>query len=111
MTILSLFSGAGGLDLGLIKSGNNVLWANDIDPCATETYKANIASHIICADINDVRISKLPIADVVVGGFPCQGFSMANLRRKASDERNKLYRHFYNVIKKKNSLNILLRKM
>jgi DNA (cytosine-5)-methyltransferase 1 len=101
MTILSLFSGAGGLDLGLVTSGNTVVWANDIDANAVETYKNNIGHHINCADINDVRLPKLPNADVVVGGFPCQGFSMANLRRQIDDERNKLYRHFYNVIKEK----------
>jgi DNA (cytosine-5)-methyltransferase 1 len=101
MTTLSLFSGAGGLDLGLIKSGNSVVWANDIDANAAETYKKNIGSHIICADIKDVRISGLPTADVVVGGFPCQGFSQANLQRQIDDERNKLYKHFYSVIKEK----------
>jgi DNA (cytosine-5)-methyltransferase 1 len=101
MTILSLFSGAGGLDLGLIKSGNSILWANDIDADAVDTYKKNIGTHITCTDINDVRISDLPSTDVVVGGFPCQGFSQANLRRQIDDERNKLYRHFYNVIKAK----------
>jgi DNA (cytosine-5)-methyltransferase 1 len=101
MTILSLFSGAGGLDLGLIKSGNSVVWANDIDVNAAETYKKNIGSHVTCVDIKDVRISGLPATDVVVGGFPCQGFSQANLQRQVDDERNKLYRHFYSVIKEK----------
>jgi len=101
LTILSLFSGAGGLDLGLIKAGNSVIWANDIDANAVETYTKNIGSHISCTDIKDVCITRLPIADVVVGGFPCQGFSLANLQRQVSDERNKMYKYFYNVIKKK----------
>ena len=101
MTIISLFSGAGGLDLGLIKSGNSVIWANDIDVNAVETYMENIGSHITCADIKEVHISGLPIADVVVGGFPCQGFSLANLQRRTDDERNKLYKYFYEVIKQK----------
>ena len=46
MTIISLFSGAGGLDLGLIQAGNDVIWANDIDADAVATYKANINDHI-----------------------------------------------------------------
>jgi len=96
-----LFSGAGGLDLGLIKSGNSVVWANDIDPDAVATYTQNIDTNIICADIKDVRVLGLPTADVVVGGFPCQGFSLANLRRQVEDERNTLYKYFYNVIKEK----------
>jgi DNA (cytosine-5)-methyltransferase 1 len=101
MTILSLFSGAGGLDLGLIKSGNKIIWANDIDENAAATYRKNIGSHIICADIKEVCIAELPVADVVAGGFPCQGFSMANMLRNADDERNKLYRYYYQVIKQK----------
>ena len=70
MKILSLFSGAGGLDLGLIQAGNNVIWANDIDENAVETYKHNIGDHIILGDIKDNDITTLPKADVVVGGFP-----------------------------------------
>jgi DNA (cytosine-5)-methyltransferase 1 len=101
MTVLSLFSGAGGLDLGLIKAGNSVIWANDIDANAVETYKRNISRHINHADIKDIRISDLPRADVVAGGFPCQGFSLANLQRNVDDERNKLYKYFYRVIKEK----------
>jgi len=101
LTIISLFSGAGGLDLGLIKSGNSVIWANDIGGNAVETYVENIGSHITCADIKDIHISNLPTADVVVGGFPCQGFSFANLQRQVDDERNKLYKQFYKIIKKK----------
>ena len=101
MTILSLFSGAGGLDLGLIQAGNKVLWANDIDQDAVNTYKENIGEHIICDDIKNIDISSLPTADVVVGGFPCQGFSQANRMRTLDDDRNKLYRFFYNTIKVK----------
>ena len=101
MTITSLFSGAGGLDLGLIKAGNTIIWANDIDKDAVETYRANIGNHIIYGDIKDVSISDIPKSDVVVGGFPCQGFSLANLRRDISDERNQMYRYFYSIIRYK----------
>jgi DNA (cytosine-5)-methyltransferase 1 len=101
LTILSLFSGAGGLDLGLIKSGNSIVWANDADANAVETYTKNIGNHIICSDIKNVCIADLPAADVVVGGFPCQGFSLANLQRHIGDDRNKLYKYFYGIIKEK----------
>lgn len=102
MKIISLFSGAGGLDLGLILAGNQVVWANDIDRDAVATYTKNIGNHIVCADIKDVDIESIPIGpDVVVGGFPCQGFSQANLRRSVDDERNLLYKFFYKVIKEK----------
>lgn len=101
MKIISLFSGAGGLDLGLIQAGNTVIWANDIDKDAVATYEKNIGTHIICDDIKNIDISTLPTADVVVGGFPCQGFSQANRLRALDDERNQLYRFFYAAIKEK----------
>ncbi len=99
MKIVSLFSGAGGLDLGLIQAGNEIIWANDIDKDAVATYKKNIGSHIVCSDIKNIDISFVPVADVVVGGFPCQGFSQANLLRTVDDARNQLYKFFYAVIK------------
>lgn len=99
MTVISLFSGAGGLDLGLKQAGNRIVWANDIDASAVATYRKNIGDHIVCANIKDVDVSTIPDADVVVGGFPCQGFSQANLRRAVDDERNQLYRFFYKVIR------------
>ena len=98
MKILSLFSGAGGLDLGLIQAGNSVIWANDIDANAVETYKKNIGEHIVLGDIREIDIMALPMSDVVVGGFPCQGYSQANRFRMLEDERNILYRFFYEVI-------------
>ncbi len=51
MKVISLFSGAGGLDLGFIQAGDEVIWANDIDKNAVEAYKHNISDHIILDDI------------------------------------------------------------
>ena len=102
--IISLFSGCGGLDLGLIKAGNAVIWANDNDKNAVETYKYNIGNHIVCEDITKVNTETIPDADVVIGGFPCQGFSLANMRRNIDDERNQLYKSFYSIIKIKQPL-------
>lgn len=101
MKIVSLFSGAGGLDLGLIKAGHEIIWANDFDANSCETYKLNIGDHIVCNDIAKIKLDEIPDCDVVVGGFPCQGFSLANMLRAADDERNKLYREFYRIIKGK----------
>jgi len=101
MKILSLFSGCGGLDLGLCQAGNKIVWANDFDEYAVTTYKNNIGNHIVLGDIKNIDIDTLPNCDVVVGGFPCQGFSMANMKRSVDDERNTLYRFFYNAIKLK----------
>ncbi|MGN0070172.1 MAG: DNA cytosine methyltransferase [Prevotella sp.] len=101
MRIVSLFSGSGGLDLGLIQAGHEVLWANDIDKDAVSTYTYNIGHHIHQGDINDIDLGNLPESDIIIGGFPCQGFSMANMKRKIDDERNLLYKSFYEAIMKK----------
>ncbi|MFA6631522.1 MAG: DNA cytosine methyltransferase, partial [Kiritimatiellia bacterium] len=73
MTVVSLFSGAGGLDLGLLRAGHRLVYANDNDASAVATYRRNIGEHIECADIKDINLASLLDADVVVGGFPCQG--------------------------------------
>ncbi len=99
MRLISLFSGAGGLDLGFIQSNHEIVWANDNDLDAVKTYRKNIGNHIVFNDIADIDISTLPSADVVVGGFPCQGFSIANKYRSKDDDRNKLYIYFLKVIR------------
>ncbi|MBP3304101.1 MAG: DNA cytosine methyltransferase [Muribaculaceae bacterium] len=99
MKIVSLFSGAGGLDLGLVQSGHEILWAIDIDKDAVTTYQNNIGDHIRQGDITKLDMRTLPDCDVIVGGFPCQGFSIANLKRTIDDERNLLYLSFYQAIK------------
>ena len=101
MKIISLFCGAGGLDLGLIQQGHEIVWANDNAADAVATYRKNISSHVVCADICDVHSDDIPDAEVVVGGFPCQGFSQANQKRCAEDERNQLYIEFLRVVREK----------
>lgn len=101
MEIVSLFSGAGGLDLGFVQAGHNVIWANDFDSDCVQTYRQNIGNHIVSGPIEDVPTHEIPDADVVVGGFPCQGFSQANLLRFEEDERNRLYLEFLRVIREK----------
>lgn len=102
MKVISLFSGCGGLDLGFKQAGHEIVWANDFDLDCVETYRKNIGNHIFLGDIRRVNIDDMPDADIVIGGFPCQGFSMANMLRAADDERNKLYKQFYRIIKGKN---------
>ena len=72
--VLSLFSGAGGLDLGFKQAGFEIIWANDIDKYAVQTYKKNLGDHIILGDINNIDFDTIPCADVIIGGFPCQPF-------------------------------------
>jgi len=99
LKIVSLFSGAGGLDLGLIEAGHNVIWANDFDKDCVDTYVRNIGKHIASGPIENIPSEQIPACDVVVGGFPCQGFSQANRLRFEEDDRNKLYLEFLRVIR------------
>jgi len=101
MKIVSLFSGAGGLDLGLIQAGHKIIWANDFDADCIETYKKNIGNHIELGPIETMASEQIPKCDVVVGGFPCQGFSQANRLRFEDDDRNRLYLEFLRVIRDK----------
>lgn len=101
MKVVSLFSGAGGLDLGFIMAGHTIVWANDLFEDAVSTYEKNIGRHIVQKDIKDVSVSDIPEADIIIGGFPCQGFSVANTKRNEKDERNSLYKELIRVIEAK----------
>lgn len=98
MKVVSLFSGAGGLDLGFIRAGHEVVWAVDNYEDAVGTYRRNVGSHIVCEDITKVSPEEIPDHDILVGGFPCQGFSVANTKRNSKDQRNKLYREFLRIL-------------
>jgi DNA (cytosine-5)-methyltransferase 1 len=96
-TVVSLFSGAGGLDMGLHRQGFNTIWANDIDADACETHKKWSKAEVVCGDIGQIGFDTVPKSDIIVGGFPCQGFSLAG-PRKLDDERNTLYRYFVRLL-------------
>lgn len=101
INVVSLFSGGGGLDLGFIAEGYHIIWAIDNNKNAVETYKANIGNHILCADINQIDIQKIPQADVVIGGPPCQSFSLAG-NRNVEDARGQLVWKYIHIIEQVN---------
>lgn len=116
-SLVSLFAGCGGLDLGFLggfkflgksypKRRFELIWANDIDEPSCKTFKHNFGHDIICGDIRELlKNDALPKkADVVVGGFPCQDFSLAGKRRGFNSERGLLYRSMIEVIKRTNPL-------
>jgi len=101
MKVVSLFSGAGGLDLGFKMAGHDIIWANDNYIDAVETYRLNLGNHIICKDIFIIDEKEVPDCDIVIGGFPCQWFSVANTKRSVNDERNQIYLQLIRIIKAK----------
>ena len=101
LKVVSLFSGAGGLDLGFKEAGFDLVWANDFDADAVETYKTNIGDECVLGDISNISSDDIPNCDVIIGGFPCQGFSMANTKRHVLDERNSLYLEYVRILKDK----------
>lgn len=109
---ISLFSGCGGGDLGLTggfeflgtkfgKLGFEIIWANDIEPHAVSTYRKNFKSTIIEDDIAKIKKSDIPDHDLLVGGFPCQSFSMVGKRKGFEDPRGQLYNQMIRILKAK----------
>jgi DNA (cytosine-5)-methyltransferase 1 len=111
ITVVSLFSGCGGMDLGLIggfdflgqryeRTSFDIIWANEINTAACETYRANLGNHIIEGDIKDT-IEKLPeYADVVIGGFPCQDISINGKMLGVKGKRSSLYTAIVETVKR-----------
>ena len=97
--VVSLFSGGGGLDLGFKVAGFNIIWAIDNNLNAVNTYKKNIGNHIIHEDINKLNLNSIPKADIVIGGPPCQSFSLAG-KRDVEDDRGQLVWKYIHIIEK-----------
>lgn len=91
MKVISLFAGIGGLDTGFIENGYEVVWANDIDKYAAQTYQANYSSPIVLGDLNEINLDEIPSADIVIGGFPCQPFSSMGELKGFEDTRGTLF--------------------
>ncbi|MBC8147128.1 MAG: DNA cytosine methyltransferase [Bacteroidetes bacterium] len=104
VNLISLFSGCGGMDYGFHKVGFNIKWANDIDKKSCETYAKNISNHIFHGDITQMDYSNIPDADIVIGGFPCQDFSMIWQRGGINTDRGNLYKNFVDIVSLKNPL-------
>ena len=106
MKVLDLFSGCGGLSLGFIQAGFNVSKAVEFDSSIANTYKMNHSSvEMIVDDISRLvqkNIFTYGEADIIIGGPPCQGFSMAGARIREGfidDPRNYLFKQYFNVVK------------
>ena len=112
--VVSLFSGCGGMDLGFLggfrfggqryrRLAFEILWANDIDRLACDTYAANLgAEHLHQGCIVEAMGTLPAAADVVIGGFPCQDVSINGQRHLADGERTVLYQQMIRVIRRTN---------
>ncbi len=86
----SFFAGVGGIDLGFEQTGAfEVIYANEFDPFAVKTYEANHKTKVVCQDINEIKTEDIPDFDVMLGGFPCQAFSIAGLREGFKDKKGR----------------------
>ena len=107
-TIVSLFTGAGGLDIGFERAGAEVLVAVDNDPEACKTLRHNRADWAVFeGDIRDFDPSPYEGADLVIGGPPCQGFSTAG-KQDPSDPRNFLWKEYLRVVRAVRPRGVLL---
>jgi DNA (cytosine-5)-methyltransferase 1 len=103
--LIDAFSGCGGMTLGfarLSRGGFDPVWANDMNQYAAETYNANFGNHCVIGDIVNILAdsgANIPEADVVIGGPPCQGFSLLN-KGRAEDPRKILWKPFLDVVRR-----------
>ena len=110
-TIASFFAGVGGIDLGFeLTKQARTIYANEIDPYPIQTFEANFPIKVDQRDICDVKASEVPNIDIILGGFPCQAFSIAGYRKGFEDEKGRgtLFFEILRIIKAKKPKAILL---
>ncbi len=101
MNLVSLFSGAGGLDLGFERAGFNVVAANEYDKTIWETYEKNHKTKLIKGDICGIPSDMFPDCDGIIGGPPCQSWSEAGSLKGINDPRGQLFYQYIRILKDK----------
>ncbi|WP_282163705.1 DNA cytosine methyltransferase [Turicimonas muris] len=117
MKVCSFFAGVGGIDKGFEKAGFNIIWANEIDKLAVQTYASNFKCDVVrlsdkaelkpCenilvhGDIHKIAADSIPDFEVMVAGFPCQAFSVAGYRKGFKDDRGNLFFELARIFEKK----------
>lgn len=102
MKVAGLFAGIGGIELGFKDNGFDIIWSNEIDEKASQTYRLNFSHPLITDDINNIKSEKIPDMDILLAGFPCQAFSVAGYRKGFEDERGNVFFQVARVIRDKN---------
>lgn len=91
-TVMSLFAGVGGICKGFKRAGANIIWANEIDKFACETYRLNMnTTELVEGDIHCIESNNIPDIDILTAGFPCQAFSIAGYQKGFKDDRGNLF--------------------
>lgn len=91
-TVVSLFSGIGGIDIGFANAGFNIIYANDKDYYACKTYKHNFPQASLAeVDVSKIPAESIPHSDILIAGFPCQSFSVMGHQRGFNDSRGNLF--------------------
>jgi DNA (cytosine-5)-methyltransferase 1 len=102
MNVASLFSGAGGLDLGFSKAGFDIVWANEYDKSIWKTFEHNFPeTKLDKRSIVDIKSCELPDVDGIIGGPPCQSWSEAGAGRGIDDHRGMLFYEYIRILKDK----------
>lgn len=105
MNIISLFSGAGGLDLGFKNNNFNIIWANEFDKTIWKTHEYNFPNTYLCKkSIKEIKNIDIPDCLGIIGGPPCQSFSIAGSKRGTSDHRGVLFWDYIRILEYKNPL-------
>lgn len=102
MKVISLFAGCGGLDLGFEKAGFDVVWANEYDSSIHATYRQNHPKTQLCTlDIRNIKANDIPDCDGIIGGPPCQSWSLGGKCLGIEDDRGKLVYDYIRIVREK----------
>lgn len=101
MTVSGFFAGVGGIEIGFRQAGFDIVWSNEIDEKASKTFRKNHSNLLITDDIHNISSDSVPDTDIIVGGFPCQAFSVAGYRKGFEDERGEVFFQLARIISQK----------
>ena len=104
-SVVALFSGCGGLDLGFTQAGFDITWANEYDKNIWETYEKNHVDTILDKrDIRNISTKEIPDCIGIIGGPPCQSWSEAGTQKGIEDERGQLFLDYIRILEDKQPL-------